>query len=80
MSNDPLVGIPPPFRGQNAVTLPKGHTGASGAGRPAVLGGKRSGLRLRRSAGICSECQVSPGYWGSFQTPGVTVAPRMPCR
>ena len=66
MSNDPLV-----------VFTPSGKRGHFAKGTPVLTAARQLGVDLDSvcgGRGICSKCQVSPGY-GQFSKHGVTVAP-----
>ncbi|WP_323802565.1 ASKHA domain-containing protein [Sulfitobacter litoralis] len=65
MSNDPLV-----------VFTPSGKRGHFAKGTPVLTAARQLGVDLDSvcgGRGICSKCQVSPGY-GQFSKHGVTVA------
>ena len=66
MSSDPLV-----------VFTPSGKRGRVPAGTPVLTAARQLGVDLDSvcgGRGICSKCQVSPGF-GEFSKHGVTVAP-----
>ena len=66
MSSDPLV-----------IFTPSGKRGRFPTGTPVLTAARQLGVDLDSvcgGRGICSKCQVSPGY-GQFSKHGVTVAP-----
>ncbi|MEX3315486.1 ASKHA domain-containing protein [Sulfitobacter sp. PS-8MA] len=66
MSSDPLV-----------IFTPSGKRGRFPKGTPVLTAARQLGVDLDSvcgGRGICSKCQVSPGY-GTFSKHGVTVAP-----